>query len=72
MCELAIRVGSDQTHSTEPQLHDYVTELHQHGLVCRDGTRHLQVETRLELKRESTGVNWTVRNVQLGEYEGNS
>jgi hypothetical protein len=58
----ALRVGGDQTHSTAPHLFGHVTELHQHDLVRRDGTRYLQVETGLELRK---GKHWTVRNVQL-------
>jgi hypothetical protein len=33
-----------------------VTELHQHDLVSGDDTRHLQVETHLELRE---GKHWT-------------
>jgi len=51
-----LRGGVDQTHSTASQLRGHVTELHQHDLVGRDGTGHLQVETGLELRK---GKHWT-------------
>jgi hypothetical protein len=41
-----------------------VAELHQHDLVRRDGTRHLQVEKGLELRK---GKHWTELDRQKGQ-----